>query len=222
MPKKTRLLKDTLEPRAKSQRMVEDQLVRRGIRSPSVLAAMREVPREAFVPEHERDRAWDDCALPLAHGQTISQPYMVARSLELAQLSANDTVLEVGLGSGYQAAVMSRLCRRVIGVELIAALAHTAQQTLRRLGYDNVLVQVGDGSVGFPEYAPYDCIVVAAGALSVPAPLLDQLKLGGRLIIPVGPDVQTLTVITRTADGCVTQEFDQCMYVPLRGAAGQP
>lgn len=201
--------------------MVEEQLVRRGIQSSRVLAAMREVPREAFVPAHERDRAWDDCALPLAHGQTISQPYMVARNVELAELRPSDTVLEVGLGSGYQAAVMSRLCARVVGIELIAPLAETANETLRSLGYDNVLVRVGDGSVGLPELAPYDCIVVAAGAQSVPEQLVQQLKVGGRLLIPVGPSVQTLTVITRTSSGSVKREFDQCMYVPLRGAAGQ-
>jgi protein-L-isoaspartate(D-aspartate) O-methyltransferase len=124
---------------------VEQQLVRRGIEDSKVLAAMREVPREAFVPEEERDNAWNDCALPLAHGQTISQPYMVARSVELARLRPTDTVLEVGLGSGYQAAVMSRLCARVIGVEIIPALAHGAEQTLRSVGYDNVVVRISDG-----------------------------------------------------------------------------
>ncbi|HET8931946.1 MAG TPA: protein-L-isoaspartate(D-aspartate) O-methyltransferase [Polyangiales bacterium] len=215
MPEKPR----DLELRRK--RMVEEQLVRRGIQSASVLAAMREVPREAFVPEHERDKAWDDCALPLAHGQTISQPYMVARNVELAELRPSDTVLEVGLGSGYQAAVMSRLCARVVGIELLAPLAETAEQTLRALGYDNVLVRVGDGSVGLPELAPYDRIVVAAGALHVPEQLVHQLKVGGRLLIPVGTAVQTLTVVTRTGAGSVKKEFDQCMYVPLRGAAGQ-
>lgn len=215
MPKRAR------DPELRRKRMVDEQLVRRGIQSPRVLQAMREVPREAFVPEHDRDRAWDDCALPLAHGQTISQPYMVARNVELAELRPSDTVLEVGLGSGYQAAVMSRLCARVVGVELIAPLAETAEQTLRALGYDNVLVRVGDGSVGLPELAPYDRIVVAAGALTVPEHLVQQLKLGGRLLIPVGTAVQTLTVITRTELGSLKKEFDQCMYVPLRGAAGQ-
>jgi len=200
--------------------MVEQQLVRRGIEDSKVLAAMREVPREAFVPEEERDNAWNDCALPLAHGQTISQPYMVARSVELARLRPTDTVLEVGLGSGYQAAVMSRLCARVIGVEIIPALAHGAEQTLRSVGYDNVVVRISDGSVGLPELAPYDCIMVAAGASTVPVQLVEQLKPDGRLIIPVGQPMQTLTVITRTPAGIVKQEFDQCVYVPLRGAAG--
>jgi protein-L-isoaspartate(D-aspartate) O-methyltransferase len=221
MPKKVRPVSTTKDPSARRAHMVEHQLVRRGIEDPKVLAAMREVPREAFVPEEERDKAWDDCALPLAHGQTISQPYMVARSVELARLRPSDTVLEVGLGSGYQAAVMSRLCARVIGVEIIAALAHGAEQTLRSVGYDNVLVRISDGSVGLPELAPYDCIMVAAGASTVPEQLIEQLKPEGRLIIPVGQPMQTLTVITRTSDGIVKQEFDQCMYVPLRGAAGQ-
>jgi protein-L-isoaspartate(D-aspartate) O-methyltransferase len=204
-----------------SERMVGDQLLPRGLVDPRVLNAMREVPREAFVNPADRSRAYSDCALALAHGQTISQPYMVARSVELARLRPTDSVLEVGLGSGYQAAVMSRLCARVIGVEIIAALAHTAEQTLRTLGYDNVIVRISDGSVGLPEFAPYDCIVVAAGATTVPEQLVEQLKPDGRLIIPVGQPMQTLTVITRTSDGIVKQEFDQCMYVPLRGAAGQ-
>lgn len=221
MPKKVRVLSTHKDPSARRAQMVEQQLVRRGIQDARVLAAMREVPREAFVPEEERARAFDDCALPLAHGQTISQPYMVARSIELAQLQPSDVVLEVGLGSGYQAAVMSRLCTRVIGVEIIPELAQTAEQTLRKVGYDNVLVRASDGSVGLPELAPYDCIMVAAGATTVPEQLVQQLKPGGRLIIPVGRPMQTLTVIKRTETGIEKQEFDQCVYVPLRGAAGQ-
>ena len=220
MPRKVRSVSTTKDPSEQRAHMVDHQLVRRGIEDPEVLAAMRAVPREAFVPEAERHQAWDDCALPLAHGQTISQPYMVARSVELARLRPSDTVLEVGLGSGYQAAVMSRLCARVIGVEIIAALAHGAEQTLRDVGYDNVIVRISDGSVGLPEFAPYDCIMVAAGASTVPEQLVEQLKPDGRLIIPVGQPMQTLTMITRTPEGVVKQEFDQCMYVPLRGAAG--
>jgi protein-L-isoaspartate(D-aspartate) O-methyltransferase len=181
---------------------------------------MRAVPREEFVRLSDRAHAYDDCALPLSHEQTISQPYMVARTLTLAQLQPTETVLEVGLGSGYQAAVMSRLCARVIGVEIIPELAQKAEQTLSRLGFDNVLVRVADGSVGYAAFAPYDVIVVAAGAPSLPEQLVEQLKPGGRLIIPIGPGVQTLTLITRTADALEKQEFDQCMYVPLRGEAG--
>lgn len=218
MSRKTQTVRD---PSVRRAHMVEHQLVRRGITDRNVLAAMREVPREVFVPEAEREKAWDDCALPLAHAQTISQPYMVARSVELAQLRETDLVLEVGLGSGYQAAVMARLCARVIGVEIISDLAQAAAETLRATGCNNVLVRVSDGSIGLPELAPYDCIMVAAGAPSVPAPLVQQLKLGGRLVIPVGHPMQTLTVLTRTENGVVKQTFDQCRYVPLRGAAGQ-
>ena len=208
------------DDRSPAQRMVEDQLLRRDIQDKRVLAAMLDVPREAFVPEEERDEAWDDCALPLPHGQTISQPYMVARSLEVAKLQPTDSVLEVGLGSGYQAAVMSRLCARVVSVDIIAALVETAEQTLKSLGFDNVLARTADGSVGYPEDAPYDAIIVAAGAPDVPDQLIAQLKPGGRLIIPVGTSVQTLTVITRNETGTTTREYDHCMYVPLRGAAG--
>ena len=210
------------DDRSPARRMVEDQLRRRDIADPRVLAAMLATPRDAFVPEKERGRAWDDTALPLAHGQTISQPYMVARSLEVANLQPTDSVLEVGLGSGYQAAVMSRLCKQVVSVDIIGALVETAEQTLKSLGVDNVLARTADGSIGYPEYAPYDAIIVAAGALDVPEQLIKQLKPGGRLIIPVGQSVQTLTVIKRDEHGTSQREYDQCVYVPLRGAAGQP
>jgi len=206
---------------AERTRMVEAQLRARGIRDEAVLAAMRTVPRELFVPRQERARAYEDGALPLPHGQTISQPYMVARAIELARLSSSDVVLEVGLGSGYQAAVMSRLCARVVGVEIIPELAARAERTLARLGYDNVVTRVADGSLGREEFAPYNAIVVAAGALEVPSQLVQQLAPGGRLVIPVGSPVQTLSVITRTATGTVTQDYDRCVYVPLRGAAGR-
>jgi len=207
-------------PSAERARMVEYQLRDRGIRDEAVLNVMRTIPRELFVPRHERARAYEDGALPLPQGQTISQPYMVARAVELARLSPDDVVLEVGLGSGYQAAVMSRLCARVVGVEIIPELAEHAQRTLARLGYDNVEVRVADGSLGCPEFAPYNAIVVAAGALHVPSQLVEQLTVDGRLIIPVGSPVQTLCVITRTAHGTVTEAYDKCVYVPLRGAAG--
>jgi protein-L-isoaspartate(D-aspartate) O-methyltransferase len=202
--------------------MVERQLRQRGLRDPAVLAAMQSVPRDAFVPDTERDHAYADNALPLGHGQTISQPYMVARALELAKLLPGDRALEVGLGSGYQAAVMSRLCGRVIGIELVPELAQSAERTLRRLGFDNIEVITGDGSVGYSPAEPYDAIVVAAGAPRVPQQLVDQLRIGGRLVIPVGEEhLQTLTVITRTDSGVRTELHDTCIYVPLRGAAGR-
>jgi len=203
-----------------SEFMVVDQLVRRGLDNPRVLAAMRDVPREAFVNPVDRRRAYADCALALAHGQTISQPYMVARAAELAALEPSDVVLDVGTGSGYQAAVLSRLCQRVIGIEIVPELAVEAGHKLAALGFDNVSVHTGDGSLGLPEFAPYDAIVVAAAALSIPEPLVNQLRVGGRLVIPVGSRrQQTMLVVTRTHDGAEVSEHDACVYVPLLGAA---
>ncbi|HEX4353593.1 MAG TPA: protein-L-isoaspartate(D-aspartate) O-methyltransferase [Polyangiales bacterium] len=203
-------------------RMIERQLRRRDIHDEAVLAAMFAVPREAFVPESRREKAYYDNALPIGFEQTISQPYMVARAAELARLSKRDRVLDVGLGSGYQAAVLSRLCAQVIGIEIVPELAERARKTLEALGFDNVSVRSGDGSLGLPESAPYDAILVAAGAPRVPDALIEQLRIGGRLVIPVGDvDRQTLTVVTRTAYGHDTVEYDGCVYVPLRGAAGR-
>ena len=202
-----------------SELMIDDQLVRRGVVDPRVLDAMREVPREAFVKPSDRGRAYSDCALALDHGQTISQPYMVARAIELAALQPHHVALDVGLGSGYQAAVMSRLCARVVGIELLPELAEDARQRLVALGFDNVSVYCGDGSLGLAEHAPYDAILVAAAAPHIPAQLIAQLRVGGRLVIPVGPKrMQTLTVVTRTEDGVTTEEYDHCVYVPLLGA----
>jgi protein-L-isoaspartate(D-aspartate) O-methyltransferase len=210
------------EFRALRATMVEHQLRRRGIENSAVLAAMQSVPREAFVPEARRGQAYADNALPIGFGQTISQPYMVARAAELAQLSPGDRVLEVGLGSGYQAAVLSRLCAHVTGIEIVPELAERAARTLAALGFDNISVQTGDGSLGYAPDAPYDAIVVAAGAPRVPEALLAQLGLGGRLVIPVGDEtLQTLSVITHTQHGDETREYDACVYVPLRGAAGR-
>jgi protein-L-isoaspartate(D-aspartate) O-methyltransferase len=201
--------------------MVDLQLRQRGIADETVLNAMWRVPREAFVPAAERARAYADNALPLGHGQTISQPYMVARTAELARLRPSDVVLEVGLGSGYQAAVLSQLCAHVVGIELLPELAQQAERILDEQGFDRVSVVVGDGSLGHAALAPYDAIVVAAGAPRVPEQLLTQLKPGGRLVIPVGNETrQVLCVIERTATGSVTSEYDACVYVPLRGVAG--
>jgi protein-L-isoaspartate(D-aspartate) O-methyltransferase len=201
--------------------MVEQQLQARDIAGAAVLDAMRTIPRERFVPAHERAHAYDDCALPIGHGQTISQPYMVARALELAHLTPESVVLEVGLGSGYQAAVMSLVCARVTGIEIVPELAKRAETVLTELGITNVSVHTGDGSLGYRPDAPYDAILVAAGAPRVPDLLVEQLTLGGRLVIPVGDEArQTLSVVTRTERGPITEEFDRCVYVPLRGAAG--
>jgi protein-L-isoaspartate(D-aspartate) O-methyltransferase len=179
------------------------------------------VPRHAFVPDSNRRAAYEDRALGIGEGQTISQPYMVARTCELLDLKASDRVLEIGAGSGYQAAVLARLCSEVIAVELLENLAERARRTLAALHVDNVRVVCGDGTHGCAEYAPYDAIVVSAGAPNVPAPLVEQLAEGGRLLIPVGPDsLQTLTLLRKTPTGLACERYDDCVYVPLRGSGG--
>jgi protein-L-isoaspartate(D-aspartate) O-methyltransferase len=203
--------------------MVERQLKARGIRNPSVLAAMLEVPREEFVPSGMAGHAYDDNPLPIGEGQTISQPYMVAYMTEALEPTLTDRVLEIGTGSGYAAAVLSRVVAEVHSVERISVLADIARARLSGLGYDNIHVHVGDGSLGWPEYAPYDAIVVTAGAPKVPQPLLDQLTLGGRLVIPVGPDprLQTLVRVIRVAETEFRREDHfGVMFVPLIGEAG--
>jgi protein-L-isoaspartate(D-aspartate) O-methyltransferase len=203
--------------------MIERDLKGRGIRDPAVLAAMREVPREEFVPAELAEHAYDDYPLPIDEGQTISQPYMVAYMAESLELSPTDRVLEIGTGSGYSAAVLSRLVAEVYTVEHFAGLAASAGGRLGRLGYDNIRIFVGDGTLGWLEHAPYDAIVVTAGAPRVPEPLLQQLVIGGRLVIPVGPNrlVQTLIRVRRVKEGEYREEsLLAVQFVPLVGAAG--
>lgn len=203
--------------------MVERQLRARGIRNPKILKAMGEVPREAFVPEHLREYAYHDTPLPIEEGQTISQPYIVAWMAEALDLSEGDRVLEIGAGSGYAAAVLSRVADEVYAVERHAALAELARNRCRELGYDNVHVLHGDGTLGWPEHAPYDAVVVAAGGPEVPEPLLEQLAPGGRLVIPVGPDprLQELVRVRKTERGAIEREnLGGVRFVPLVGAAG--
>jgi len=206
-------------------RMVETQLRARGIRNERVLQAMRTVPRHEFVPEASRARAYEDTPLAIGAGQTISQPYIVALMTEWIEPEPGDRVLEVGTGSGYQAAVLAGLVREVYTIELLPELARAAAGRLARLGYDNVHVREGDGYLGWPERAPFDAIVVTAGATEIPAPLVEQLKPGGRMVIPVGraPGVQTLKVVDRTADGTVSvRDVAPVRFVPLRrGAPGR-
>lgn len=194
----------------------------RGIDDERVLQAINEIPREEFVPRGHRKFAYHDAPLTIGHGQTISQPYTVAFMCELAQLSDDDKVLEVGTGSGYGAAVLSRLCREVHSVERIRALAKSAAQRLHRLGRDNVTVHIDDGSDGLVTEAPFDAIVVTAGGKELPQPLVEQLVDGGRIVIPLGgrPKSQTMFRFKRDGDELVTEDFGSFAFVPLIGEYG--
>ena len=198
--------------------MVSDQIAARGVKDPRVLDAMRAVPRHEFVPASAREDAYVDSPLPIGHGQTISQPYIVALMTELARPSPSDRALEIGTGSGYQAAVLSLLVKQVFSMELVDPLAQSAAATLRRLGYGNVTVRSGDGYLGWPEEAPFDIILVTAAPEQVPAALVAQLKPGGRLVVPVGQvyDVQDLQLIEKNAAGRVTtRSIIPVRFVPL-------
>lgn len=201
--------------------MVEAQIRARGIRDPRVLAAMATVPRHRFVPEASRAQAYVDSPLPIGHGQTISQPYMVAAMLEALELGPEMTALEIGAGSGYQAALLGALGREVWAVEIIEPLAVTARALLAELGVANVHIVVADGTLGLPEHAPYDRIIVAAGAPTVPEPLREQLADGGRLVIPVGGQMsQRLRIIERVGDRFTERDGMSCVFVPLIGRHG--
>lgn len=202
--------------------MVERQLRDRGIADARVLAAMERVPRELFVPPDLRDRAYDDAALPIGAGQTISQPYMVALICEQLALAGGERVLDVGTGSGYQAAVMAELAGEVHSVERIPALADRARSALAAAGYgDRVHVHVGDGTLGLPEHAPYAAIAVAAAAPGIPEALYGQLEPGGRLVVPVGGRwEQLLEVVVRSPDGPLVARSVPCRFVPLVGEEG--
>jgi protein-L-isoaspartate(D-aspartate) O-methyltransferase len=207
------------------ERMVARQIVGRGVRDAAVRAAMREVPRERFVPPPLVSLAYEDQPLEIGEGQTISQPYVVAAMAEALELRSRDRVLEVGTGSGYAAAVLATIVAEVYTIERLEGLATSAGRRLAGLGYANVHVRHGDGSLGWPEHAPYDAIVVTAGAPDVPTALLQQLKIGGRLVIPVGPKAgtQRLVRIVRTGDeGYSRQMLEKVVFVPLIGAEGWP
>jgi protein-L-isoaspartate(D-aspartate) O-methyltransferase len=202
-------------------RMVEDQLRARDIVDERVLDAMERVPRELFVREGERHRAYADAALPIGHGQTISQPYMVARIAEALGLSGTEKVLDVGTGSGYQAAVLAELADEVHTIERIPELAEQARMNLAGAGYDSVHVHVGDGSLGLPEHAPFTAIAVAAAAPGLPERLYDQLEVRGRLAVPVGGRWgQRLEVIVRSPEGPAIVHSVPCRFVPLVGEQG--
>jgi protein-L-isoaspartate(D-aspartate) O-methyltransferase len=203
--------------------MVEQQIGRRGIRNPQILAAMRQVPREQFVDPSVRNDAYEDTPLPIPAGQTISQPYVVALMIKMLQLKPEDRVLEIGTGSGYAAAVLSRIARTVYTVERHELLVQYAQQRFQELGYTNIKVRHGDGTLGWPEYAPYDAIIVAAGGPEVPVSLRQQLNIGGRLVIPVGNKLkqQQLVRVTRENDHLFREEkLGHVRFVPLIGKQG--
>jgi protein-L-isoaspartate(D-aspartate) O-methyltransferase len=201
--------------------MVEEQLRGRDVVDERVLAAMAEVPRELFVPERLRRRAYDDAALPIGAGQTISQPYMVARIAEALELHGGERLLDVGTGSGYQAAVLAELGADVDTIERIPKLAEQARENLTSAGYGRVRVHVGDGSLGLAEHAPFDAIAVAAAAPELPSTLYDQLEPRGRLVVPVGRrGIQELQVIVRSPEGPAVLRSVPCRFVPLLGAEG--
>jgi protein-L-isoaspartate(D-aspartate) O-methyltransferase len=203
------------------QRMVREQIMGRGVRDPRVLEALRQVPRHRFVPPEYAAMAYSDGPLPIGQGQTISQPYIVALMSEMLELQGDETVLEVGTGSGYQAAVLAYLVKIVHTVERHAALAEQAEQVLQELGIRNVAVHLGDGSLGLPKYAPYQAIMVTAAAPAMPQPLLDQLADGGRLVIPVGGHGSQMLERWRRQGSTFDQEHTlPVAFVPLRGAHG--
>jgi protein-L-isoaspartate(D-aspartate) O-methyltransferase len=202
-------------------RMVDEQITDRGVKDERVLEAMRKVPRHEFLPEAIRGMSYQDSALPLGEAQTMSQPFMVALMTELLELKGTERVLEIGTGSGYQAAVLAELCEKVYTVERIKLLADRARATLDRLGYRSVAIKVYDGTYGWKEMAPFDAILVTAGAPDIPAPLLEQLKEDGRMVIPVGERFgQTLQKIVKTPKGPVTTQSVPCIFVPLVGNHG--
>jgi protein-L-isoaspartate(D-aspartate) O-methyltransferase len=195
----------------------------RGIRDERVLKSMAEIPRHLFVPEALAAKAYGDHALPIGDMQTISQPYMVARMTELLETDENSTVLEIGAGSGYQTAVLSAVAGRVFAIERISELARNAQRNIRRLGCYNATVKWFDGTIGWSDHAPYDGILVAAGSPEIPEPLLAQLAVGGRLVIPLGNEEhQSLVRIVKTENGIVREDHGACVFVKLIGRYGWP
>ncbi len=201
--------------------MVRVQIEARGVKDPVVLEAMRSVPRHHFVPREIRQQAYTDRPLPIGEGQTISQPYIVALMTELSGARAGQQVLEIGTGSGYQAAVLAEIGARVRTIEILPSLAARARRDLEAAGYHGIEYRVGDGYAGWPEAAPFDAIIVTAAPGHVPQPLVDQLKVGGRLVIPVGKAYQQLVVITRTPEGTSRKEIIPVRFVPMTGKAQQ-
>lgn len=203
--------------------MVSTQLRARGIRDERVLRAMALVPRHQFVDPRYQAQAYEDHPLPIGEDQTLSQPYIVALMLDALSLRASDTVLEVGTGSGYQTALLAELAHHVYSIERHASLAQAAAETLRRFGYGNATVLAGDGSLGLPQHAPFDAIIVSAAAPQIPQALLEQLRDGGRMVIPVGPAyAQDLQLVVKNAASISVTSLEGCRFVPLIGKEGYP
>ena len=208
--------KDAIWWHKKAEIMVKNQLEKRGIQNEGVLRIMRETPRHLFVPENLKGAAYEDGPLPIGEGQTISQPYIVALMTELLELNGNERILEIGTGSGYQAAVLSPLVKEVYSIEIVKSLAEKATQKLKEMQYHNVMVKLGDGYKGWVKYAPYDAIIVTAAPDQVPQTLIEQLKIGGKLVLPVGTYFQKLKVITKIQDDKIGEEnIISVRFVPM-------
>lgn len=197
------------------QQMVSEQIKQRGISTQAVLEAMSTVPRHYFVPSNLVPLAYTDSALPIDYGQTISQPYIVAYMTEIAEIKPTDKVLEIGTGSGYQAAILGELAQQVYTIEIIPELGQKARQTLKKLGYENIQVKIGDGYQGWSEYAPYDAILVTAAPEQIPPTLVEQLALNGKMVIPVGKHYQEIVIVTKTNDGITKQKTIPVRFVPM-------
>ena len=211
---------DTPDPAATArERMVREQIAERGIRDARVLAAMRRVPRHEFVPSEQRPYAYEDRPLPIGHGQTSSQPYVVAIMSDVLDLEGDEKVLEIGTGSGYQAAILAELAREVYTIEIVEPLAQRAAADLGRLGYENVHTRAGDGYRGWPDAAPFDAIIVTAAPDHVPEPLVEQLAVGGLMVVPVGSWAQDLVLIRKDQEGIHRQHLIGVRFVPMVGEA---
>ena len=212
---------DDFQRKQDREEMVDSQLVEKGITDQKVLEVMRRVPRHRFIPHAQRDQAYGDFPLPIGYGQTISQPFIVAYMTQALGLETHEKVLEIGTGSGYQAAILAQLCRKVFTIEIIEPLGRQAQATFADLGYGNITGRIGDGFRGWPDEAPFDAIILTAAPPYVPAPLLDQLAIGGRLILPEGEAFQRLVIIRKTKKGYQRTELLPVAFVPMTGQIDQ-